>query len=267
MPTDLDRWRMHSRMSDPGSRTALIHALPHDIGDLCRAIQGVLLHADWCTSYGLDAAHFGPNTRTTLALEQRLRSIADADPRGLESPRAYPVRSPGTCRDYALMLCGALRHRGVPARVRCGFAAYFSDGPWEDHWICEYRPAGDDRWRRADAQLDDVQRRLLGVTFDITDLPADMYVTAAEAWQRCRTGRDDAARFGHGASKGLWFMRVNVVRDHYAINGAETSPWDTWRQASGPHLNVDEPAQRATDALARQTDAARQDIAPPWLAS
>jgi hypothetical protein len=265
MSADLDRWRRHSRMSDPGSQAAMIDALPHDIGDLCRAVQGVLLHADWCTSYGLDASHFGPDARTTLPLEQRLRSITEADPRPLDSPRTYPMRSPGTCRDYALMLCGALRHRGVPARVRCGFAAYFSGGTWEDHWICEYHRASDDRWRRADAQLDEVQRKVLGIAFDITDLPDALYVTAAEAWNRCRTSRDDAARFGHGAVKGLWFVRVNVVRDHYALNDAETSPWDTWRRASGPHLLVGESDRHATDDLARHPDSARQPIAPPWL--
>lgn len=266
MAAGFERWLTHSPMSDPRSQASLIGALPHDIGGLCRAIQGVLLHADWCTAYGLDAEHFGPDARTTLPLERRLRSIVDRDSRPLDSPRAFPVRSPGTCRDYALMLCGVLRHRGVPARVRCGFAAYFSDGPWEDHWVCEYRHSGDGRWRRADAQLDEVQRRLLGVAFDITDVPEDMYVTAAEAWQRCRTSRDDAARFGHGAAKGLWFVRVNVVRDHYALNDAETSPWDTWRQASGAHLVVSEADRGATDDIARHPPAARQDLAPPWLA-
>lgn len=266
MSADLDRWRRHSPMSDPGSQASLIDALPHDIGALCRAIQGVLLHADWCTTYGLDAAHFGPDARTTLPLEQRLQRIVGSDPRPLDAPRAYPKRSPGTCRDYALILCGMLRHRGVPARVRCGFAAYFDAGPWEDHWICEYRLAGDDRWRRADAQLDDVQRQKLGIAFDITDLPGDMYVTAGEAWQRCRSSRDDATRCGHGTVKGLWFMRVNVVRDHYALNNAETSPWDTWRQANGPHLLVSESDQRVTDEIARHPDSARCDIAPPWLA-
>ncbi len=266
MSADLDRWRRHSPMSDPGGQASLVDALPHDVGELCRAIQGVLLHAEWCTAYGLEAAHFGPDARTTLPLERRLQRIAGADSRPLDSARAFPVRSPGTCRDYALMLCGVLRHRQVPARVRCGFAAYFSGGPWEDHWICEYRLASDERWRRADAQLDEVQRQKLGIAFDIADLPEDMYVTAGEAWERCRTSRDDAARFGHGAVKGLWFVRVNVMRDHFALNDAETSPWDTWRQASGPHLTVSDPDLHATDKIARDPETTRRDIAPPWLA-
>nr|WP_246715041.1 hypothetical protein [Rhizobium sp. BK196] len=34
------------------------------------------------------------------------------------------------------MLCAFLRNKGIPARVRCGFASYFS-AEWEHHWLCE----------------------------------------------------------------------------------------------------------------------------------
>ncbi len=127
------------------------------------------------------------------------------------------------------MLCGMLRQQAVPARVRCGFAAYFRR-EWEDHWICEYWRDG--RWRRADAQLDRIIAPSLGIDFDLTDLPEDMFITAGEAWRRCRSGEADPMKFGHGEQAvGLWFVRVNVVRDHHSVNGRETSDWDTWRQA------------------------------------
>ena len=38
-----------------------------------------------------------------------------------------------------------------------------------------------------------------------------------------RQGAEDPDRFGHGDVKGLWFIRVNVVRDAYAVNGREAS--------------------------------------------
>ena len=45
--------------------------------------------------------------------------------------------------------------------------------------------------------------------------------------------------FGHGAqASGLWFVRVNVVRDHHSMNGRETSDWDTWRQATAGHHSL-----------------------------
>ena len=38
-------------------------------------------------------------------------------------------------------------------------------------------------------------------------------------------------RFGHGQTKGLWFMKVDLIRDFYALNNRETSAWDRWRDA------------------------------------
>ena len=51
-----------------------------------------------------------------------------------------------------------LRHRRIPARLRCGFAAYFDRGRWEDHWICEYWRPAEGRWCRVDAQLDEISQ-------------------------------------------------------------------------------------------------------------
>jgi Transglutaminase-like superfamily len=266
MPESLARWLKQSPMSEPGRDVALYEALPRDIGSLCRAIEGLLIHADWAAAYGLSPDHFGPEARTTLPIAQRLAQISGTDPRPLAIERPIEARAPGTCRDFALLLCSVLRHRQVPARVRCGFAAYFSKGSWEDHWICEHWLAGEGRWRRVDAQLDDVQRRQLGVQFDTTDLPAAMFLTAGDAWRLCRSGTGDAESFGHGTTKGLWYVRVNVVRDHYALNESEVSPWDSWRQARGPQQVVSEPEQRATDSLADRPDAARAELTPPWLA-
>lgn len=266
MPKSLARWLKQSPMSEPGSAVALYDALPRDIGCLCRAIEGLLIHADWAASYGLSPDHFGPEARTTLPISQRLAQISRTDSRPLSIERPIEARAPGTCRDFALLLCSVLRHRQVPARVRCGFAAYFQNGAWEDHWICEQWLPAEARWRRVDAQLDDVQKRQLGVRFDTTDLPQAMFLTAGDAWRLCRSGTSDAESFGHGTSTGLWFMRVNVVRDHYALNESEVSPWDFWRQAHGPDLIVSEREQRATDPLAEHPDAARTELTPPWLA-
>src|SRR5690606_26618369 len=112
--------------------------------------------------------------------------------------------SVGTCRDFALMLCAMLRHRGVPARVRCGFADYFSSNGREDHWICEYRPAGEGRWALADPQLDVPHRAHLGIDFDTADMPRARFMTAPEAWRACRAGAG-AEGFGHGEARGWWF--------------------------------------------------------------
>ena len=112
--------------------------------------------------------------------------------------------------------------------MRCGFAGYFHPGAYADHRICEYR-ASDDRWARADAQLDAPHRRELGIAFDIVDMPDGAFVTAGEAWRRMRAGAAAPDEFGHHEARGEWFMRVNLARDLQALTGREVSDWDGWR--------------------------------------
>ena len=265
MSDDPERWLPHSPMTEPGDQACRFDGLPAAIDPLCRAIQGVLVHSDWMAAYGLPEPD--PSARATLPLSQRLRLIADADSRSLAVTRPCAIRSVGTCRDYALMLCAMLRHRRIPARLRCGFAAYFDRGRWEDHWICEYWRPAESRWCRVDAQLDEILRQRLAITFDATDVPPDLFMPAGDAWRLCRTSHGDPARFGHGDTCGLWFVRVNVVRDHHAINNREISAWDSWRQASGSHRLVDDAAARETDLLAARPEAPlKPGIVPPWMA-
>jgi hypothetical protein len=260
------RWMQQTPMSDPAQQAFLLENLPADVGELCRIVQGVLIHLEWIAAYGLSATDLARPSRETLSLSDRLRGVANAGPQPLAQPRQPKARSPGTCRDFALMLCGLLRHQGVPARVRCGFAAYFRAGPWEDHWICEYWLQGERRWRRVDAQLDDVLTKHLGIDFDPTDLPPDMFLCAGDAWLRCRAGQADAADFGHGTTRGMWFIRVNVMRDHLVLNSSEVSAWDTWRDAGAGHHLLSDDEHRMADAIAAEPAQATKMIAPPWIA-
>jgi len=242
----------------------MLDGLPSDISAVCRIVQGALIHLEWVGAYGLSVQDFAGSSRETLSLSDRLRQLADADARPLAMARMATARSPGTCRDYALMLCGLLRHHGIPARVRCGFAAYFHEGHWEDHWICEAWIEAERRWRRIDAQLDDVLSERLRIAFDPTDLPSHAFVSAGDAWLRCRNGGEDAATFGHGPTCGMWFIRVNVMRDHLVLNGAEVSAWDTWRNATAEHRVLSDDDLSVADDIATNPTQAVRTIAPPW---
>jgi hypothetical protein len=76
-----------------------------------------------------------------------------------------------------------------------------------------------------------VQRNILPVDFDPLDVPRDRFIAAGDAWQRCRSGRAAAERFGLSFVPGLcgaWFIAGNVVRDLAALNRMEMLPWDVW---------------------------------------
>src|SRR3954470_24778681 len=126
-----DNYRTHGAFSDPGRHRTELAGLPLDLPTLCAFIQGIVIHADWAAAYGVNDVAL---SRETLPVSQRLAMVGVEDRSGLPPER----RTPGTCRDFALMLCSLLRERGVAARVRCGFANYFSGNLFEDHWICEY---------------------------------------------------------------------------------------------------------------------------------
>jgi hypothetical protein len=254
------RWLAHTPMTEPA---ALFTRLPKDIAGLNRVAQGLLVHGDMLDKYGEDPAAFGSVSRTTLPVQQRLEALLERDGRPLDEVRVPAQRGVGTCRDFALMLCAFLRTLGTPARLRCGFAAYFAEG-WEDHWVCEYWNSTEGRWCLTDAQIDDVQRATFHIAFDTSDVPRDLFLTAGEAWLRCRAGTDVPERFGQGGTRGLWFMRVNVVRDALAVNNRETSPWDRWREAPAELRTVPPDELAVADSLARNPEQA-VGLTPPWL--
>jgi hypothetical protein len=239
-----DYYRTHGALTDPG-RFAASLATFTDLAALCAFIQGVVIHSDWAAAYGVAA----DLSRETLPVERRMAMVEAAGGRNLSPDR----RTPGTCRDFALMTCSALRGQGVAARVRCGFATYFSANPFEDHWVCEHWRDDERRWVLTDAQLDPLQRRQLRVAFDPTDLPARTFLNAGEAWTAWRSGDVDATAFGHGDAKGAWFLRVNLMRDLLSLRKQEMSDWDSWRSAPGAGKLLEGEALAEGDRIAAAT--------------
>ena len=122
----------------------------------------------------------------------------------------------GTYRHFAVLSCAFLRHRGIPARARCGFASYFVADSFLDHWILEYRRPIDERWVRVDPEI-------LG--FDFMRTPEDRvggaFLCGGEAWPLCRRGEADPSRFGVLGVPYAWGIaevRGNAVRDLAALN-------------------------------------------------
>ncbi|MEM1049355.1 MAG: transglutaminase domain-containing protein [Pseudomonadota bacterium] len=257
----MPRFLEHNAWTDPGRHRAAVDALDADIRQIVETVGGLMVHCDHLEYYessGIDAASA---SRATLPLEARLdRIFARFDvPLGTSRPPAD--REIGTCRDYAVMLCGMLRQKSVPARVRCGFAAYFSPERFEDHWICEFQSAPGTGWVRADAQLDREHRAHLGIDFDPCAVPEEMFLTAAEAWRKVRAGSVSAELFGHGEAAGEWFLWVNLARDCLALDDVPVSPWDTWRDCQRRDGVLTDAERRRCDVLARDIDTSDKETA------
>jgi hypothetical protein len=114
-----------------------MRALPNSVAELCRVIQGNLIHrelAAWL--YGLKLAPEQTDEANTRPLAETLGKIRALGDHLLSAVRDPSYRMPCVCRHFSTMLCAILREREVPARARCGFGAYFNSGKFEDHWVC-----------------------------------------------------------------------------------------------------------------------------------
>jgi hypothetical protein len=223
----------HGPITSPGEYAGLFEDLPKEIPELCEAMQGLLLHIFWAARHGVELSE---ERKSEVGLRHVRRMVArmlDIDDRPLAVMRPPGRRLVGNCRDFSVLLCAALRQRGVPARARCGFGTYFTPGKYEDHWVCEYWHARERRWVTVDAQLDNLQQETLRIAFDPLDLPPGRFITGGEGWRMCRAGSADPDDFGIFDMHGLWFVRGDLVRDLAALNRMELLPWDGWGLIEG----------------------------------
>jgi hypothetical protein len=215
-------------VTDPGPHADLLDQLPDEVGPLVTTLQGLLLHVYWAEAHGVTLTEERRKEVGIRSVRDMLARIRELDDRPLAEPRDLDRRLVANCRDYAVLLTAALRHRGVPARARSGFGTYFAPGEYMDHWVCEYWNDDDGRWVMVDAQIDELQTSTLAITFDPLDMPEGLFVTGGDAWLMCRAGDADPERFGIMDLHGMSFVRGNVGHDFWALNRVETLPWEGW---------------------------------------
>jgi hypothetical protein len=215
-------------MTDPGEHAHLFDGLPTEIPALCQVVQGLLLHIFWAERYGVELSEERKREVEIRLVSHMLARVRELDDRPLTVERSLERKLVGNCRDFSVLLCAMLQYQGVPARARCGFGAYFTPGKYEDHWVCEYWNGDEERWVMVDAQLDALQRQVLGIPFDPCDVPRDQFLAGGKAWHMCRAGEADPDHFGIFDLHGMWFIRGDLVRDLLALNKIEVLPWDGW---------------------------------------
>jgi hypothetical protein len=236
----LDHYAKQSAFSTPGRHAALLDALPSDPAGIARVIQGLVIYEHLAGPfYGYAFPEARRAESHIRPMEQIIDALLSLDDQLLDVGRPPERRLVGICRHFMLIALAIFRHHGVPARGRVGFGAYFNKGKFEDHWVCEYWDAEKGRWALLDAQIDEIFIRNLAIGHDIHDVPRNQFLTAPDAWQKCRNGELDPAAFGIEFVKlrGLWFVASSLVRDLASLNGCEMLPWDVWGMQ--PLLNAE----------------------------
>lgn len=227
---NLDRFIRQSPYSTPGRHAERLGALPDDLDTLCAAARNVIGH------YRAELPNLPEDRRAEIDsrwLEVILTLDQHRHPAVLDEPRPVSERIAGCCRDHSLMVVGALRQRGTPARNRVGFAHYFTPGWAGDHVVIERWHEG--RWCRADPEL------LPDHDFDVHDMPTGPdapFETAAEAWLGWRAGDRNLTTYGVEADpdhlSGPDFVRTYVIFEVAHRYGDELLLWDGWDATENP---------------------------------
>jgi hypothetical protein len=243
-------------MTTGGSHGDYLKSAPSDIRELAAIVQHLFLYDVVAKDfYGFDVPEQRAEEIHLRSTEALLDRIIQLDNAPLAQPRPLDKRTIGRCHHFVLMTVAALRAHGIPARARCGFGAYFNPPQFEDHWVCEYWDAGERRWILADTQFDAVWIEKLKVKHNVLDVPRDRFLTAADAWKNCRSGKLDPARFGISfvQLRGLWFVAGSLLRDLASVNKTEMLPWDSWGAQPPPNASLDDSQLRFFDEIAVMT--------------
>jgi Transglutaminase-like superfamily len=255
MPDTVTFYCQPGRFTSPGDHAGALARLPADLAALTEVAHGLIVHEHMADLYGFELPEARRASVHIRPVSRLLDQIAGEDGRPLEVAREPTARVPGNCRHFTVFTVAALRAHGIPARARCGFGGYFGTGWYEDHWVCEYWDAAAGGWRLADAQIDDVQRNVFGIGWDVLDVSRDGFLVAGEAWQRCRAGLADPGKFGLSQmdEAGYWWIAANLLRDVAALNNVEMLPWDIWGEMLGPDEEPDQAQIAFFDQLAALT--------------
>jgi hypothetical protein len=240
--TDPAQYAVQSAFSDPGVHAILFDDLPSDVPRIAAVVRNLLVHyrGGVATFTGERLAEIDHRwIDALLATDQRRNGAA------LSAPREPVERVVGCCRDYTLLTVSALRHKGIPARSRVGFAGHFGDGFNWDHVVAEYWNG--ERWVMIDAQLEPGPQW----SFDTEDMPAGPFVSAAQVWLGYRSGELDPDVYGVDPGmpiRGAWFIRCYVFQQLAHLQGDELLLWDNWGAMSDTLDGVD---LAKTDEIAR----------------
>ena len=255
LQTVLDFYTRPGAMTGASRHAQALAKLSSDVGALAEVIQGIAIHQYMAEAYGFKVPEPRKAECHIRAADRILDQILALDDRPLSAARPPEKRVVGVCHHFALLMTAMLRAKGIPARYRCGFGAFFNPPYFEDHVLCEYWNADEARWIQVDPQLDAVWRDALKFKFDPLAVPRDQFLQTADAWTRSRSGKADPKKFGIfvGDLRGLWFIAASLIRDAAALGKLEMLPWDCWGIMPHPGQELDTGQLAFFDRLAALT--------------
>ena len=254
----LDFYRQTSCFTDLGAYRDFARELPDDLKTLCLLQRAQIIHPVTImtqsgeTPYGNmrevpeDSLVF-ENERFQTALSI-LAELLRRDAR-YSTDRAVKDKLHLCCREQALLLAAILKAKGVPARVRSGFAAYLaSDGLYHDHWIAEWYDAAQNRW-----VLTDPDCCMEPIGLDPFDLPRGEFLFGAQAYLALRKGKLDEGNLVYASDPPTYGMKAALralFYEFHALMNEEIFFWHVPRYLAEQDMEPTQNDFSELDALA-----------------
>lgn len=214
----LEFYKNYSKYTSPGEYSYLFKNLPDSLQDLCELIKCQFIHPVDLGPY----KHLIPQNRHNedrkfTSTEKLLAGLLALDTNGLTFERKVENRLVVTCRYHSILFASILKYRGIPVRLRYGFAPYLAPGMGLhiSHAICEVWNEKENRWMYVDPD-----RKMV-------DFPRDQFETGNEAWSAFRAGKiEDPNKYGVPNTWGEIMILGTIYQDFLCVFGYEPLYWE-----------------------------------------
>jgi formylglycine-generating enzyme len=177
----LDFYKRYSTFTDPGEYAYLYKNLPDSLPELCYLIKSQFIHpfAELPQYKEQIPKERWNEMEKYPTVKSILKGLVTYDPRGFVKDRKPEDRLVLGCRECAIILASVLKHRGIPARVRCGHATYLIPGFHTSHTVCEVWNEKEKRWMLADPST------------GLIDFSREKFDFSNDAWLKMQKGEID----------------------------------------------------------------------------
>ncbi|PIV68061.1 MAG: hypothetical protein COS07_05350 [Candidatus Aenigmarchaeota archaeon CG01_land_8_20_14_3_00_37_9] len=226
----LNHYLQFSVFTNPGCYKEMLQKLPEDIRKI-----GILVRKQIIHRVTLRKGNIGSNSDLRygdmdkfpwwrLRCDDDILPTASAmiselmrlDKRGFVPNRPVENKIVVTCRCVSILTASILKSKGIPCRVRSGFAPYFFEGSW-DHWINQYWDKKQKRWI-----IIDVDGCLEDLGFDPFDIPPNRFDWAANTWLGIRKNNLNENNFiNAGGYRGLMPAMWEIFYDFHSLMNNE----------------------------------------------
>jgi len=208
----LNFYRQYSSYTNPGKYEYLYENLPDSLPELCQLLKSQTIHP-WAELPMYQEQI--PKERSDedlmyLTVKSILEGLLSYDSSGIILERKPEDRLLISCRHNSILLASILKYRGIPVRVRYGFAPYLQSGFHSSHVICEVWNEKDNRWMLVDP------------TMNMIDFSYDNFDFSNEVWLKMQNKEIEPKLYRVNDNfNGLMIITAELCLDLASILGTE----------------------------------------------